>query len=241
MKRAFLAVALVALLSSCDSLVEEREPTRDCVTGKWWVGGDTGHELMHPGRDCVGCHRENDGPPLALGGTVYPLDTTPDHQANDCFGKEGIIVRVTDAKGRVFEMTTNEAGNFYLEGDESRVAKPYSAELANAFLPNSTTTIKMAATKPLTGDCNFCHLDGSTPVMAVSGVRFPWNRIDTKDPAANYPVLSTGGSGGMGGTASTGGTSGAGGTSGGAGTGGSMSTGGSSGSGGQTNAGGSGG
>ncbi len=115
-----LSVWLMTWAFGCDTLTENRTAEASCVTGTWWVGGDIGHEEMHPGRDCVGCHRRNDGPPLAVGGTVFPVD----QQDDDCYGAEGIGVEITDGTGKVFNLTTNAAGNFFIEGDESGVAKP---------------------------------------------------------------------------------------------------------------------
>lgn len=203
------SVIAVALLSSCSTLTEDREPTADCVTGTHWVGGDTGHEEMHPGRDCVGCHRENDGPPLALGGTIYPLAG----QAKDCYGEPGVTVLVKDANNKVFQFETNAAGNFYLEGDESLVAKPISMKIrwtaaaATTAAPAATTPAP-AATAPLdqwvtvppgnkekamlgmamTGDCGSCHGAGGTP-KATGQVYFffPWPHLSLGRPKTDFP------------------------------------------------------
>jgi cytochrome c553 len=161
MKKALVAAAAVALLSSCDTLTEERDPSADCLTGTWWVGGDTGHAEMHPGRDCVACHKRNDGPPLALGGTVYPIND----QADECYGIEGVTVEVsalpvgTAPAVVTHRLVTNAAGNFYIEGDESVLPRPYKISLVAGLEPPGAVTAAPIAmnTAPHTGDCAFCH------------------------------------------------------------------------------------
>ena len=52
-----------------DELVEE--VTKDvCYSEMRWIGEKRGSPEMYPGRDCVGCHLDNDGPPLSIGGTI---------------------------------------------------------------------------------------------------------------------------------------------------------------------------
>lgn len=189
MKKAIVAAASTVLLLGCDTLTEDRTPTADCVTGTWWVGGDTGHEEMHPGQDCVGCHRENDGPPLALGGTIYPLEG----QADDCYGLPGVTVEVTDANGAITLVETNEAGNFFIEGDESVVPKPYTIRLTAGLEPPGallgTGGSRQMFTPPLTGDCAFCHVQTPDPTLTQAGVRIPIGRIDANHTLADWGVL----------------------------------------------------
>ncbi len=208
MKKAIVAASALALLGGCDTLTENRTPEATCVTGTWWVGGDTGHEEMHPGRDCVGCHRRNDGPPLALGGTVFPVEG----QAENCYGAEGVTVEVTDANGVQHLLVTNAAGNFFLEGDESVIAKPYSVRLIAGLAPPGVaptpgvpeTPIPMG-TKPMTGDCGFCHEqaidiarnvgDPAMPVKSTLGARIDLRH--TKEDYGVFDVAPVGGAGGI--------------------------------------------
>src|SRR5690606_37312500 len=85
------AVQVSALvISGCTMLVED-VPTDVCASGKRWIGGDIGHEYMHPGQDCMACHAERDGPDFFAAGTVYGIyDAEGTRTANDnCFGLEG--------------------------------------------------------------------------------------------------------------------------------------------------------
>lgn len=227
MKKALVAAAAVALLSSCNTLTEERDPTTDCLTGTWWVGGDTGHAEMHPGRDCVGCHKRNDGPPLALGGTVYPVKD----QADECFGVEGVTVEVSNpATGVVtHRLVTNAAGNFFIEGDESVIPRPYRISLvAGLEAPGAAVpvTVPVAmASMPHTGDCSYCHsrpgerqvvtpemplAPGAKPALPGSelAIQIGTGRIDLGHKPEQYlaPALAIGGAPATGGTPGAGGT-----------------------------------
>jgi hypothetical protein len=131
---------------------------------------------MYPGRDCVGCHLDNDGPPLALGGTIYPyLIERPEilelQTGTDCFGLEGVLVRIRDARGQRFELTTNRAGSFFVEGDPSDVAKPFSVELEMGDIRPQMPT------RPLYGGCGYCH-DPSTPRATDVGLPYTSSPTD---------------------------------------------------------------
>ena len=74
MPRWFAALCLggSALLAfACNDETVEVVPKDVCYSEMRWVGEKRGSPEMFPGRDCVGCHIDNDGPPLALGGTVF--------------------------------------------------------------------------------------------------------------------------------------------------------------------------
>jgi len=124
-----------------------------CSSGQYWTGGDSESPLMHPGGACITCHsREDEGPALTIGGTVYRSA----HEPNDCNGVAGtsanVVVRITDARGVVFELPVNAAGNFLYEG---AIAVPYTAKVIaggnERAMPVSQTS----------GDCNSCHtVDG---------------------------------------------------------------------------------
>jgi hypothetical protein len=87
----------------------------------------------------------------------------------DCFGIEGITVRIIDADGQPFELVTNRAGNFYVEGNPDDFAKPFSAAVIwnNADAPAGVEpqVTPMAGTFPSYGGCGRCH-------TAVAGERF---------------------------------------------------------------------
>ncbi len=153
--------------SACnDELVED--VTKDvCYSEKRWIGGKRGSAEMYPGRDCVGCHLENDGPPLAAGGTIYPYvisDTevlSELQSGEDCFGIEGVVVTITDGEGQTYELTTNRAGNFYVEGNPDDFAKPFTAALIDWVDGDQTTSDSPMGTMPSYGGCARCHTPGT--------------------------------------------------------------------------------
>lgn len=172
--RVWWSVALAALLASgCnDEAVEEDVPPEVCVSGKRWVGGRRGSAEMYPGRDCVGCHLENDGPQLMAGGTIYAFgygregasveQALGQPQATDCFGVEGVTVVLTGADGEEFRTVTNRAGNFYFEGRPSQLAKPYRASF-EYIEPDGNPRSRPMTTTPNYGGCGRCHNPYSVP------------------------------------------------------------------------------
>lgn len=129
-----------------------------CRSGLRWVGGDRPSAEMHPGSDCVGCHRDEGARPLALGGTVYTLPTSASNAPqplDDCFGLEGVEITITDSAGREFSTITNRAGNFYIEGDESEIAMPYQA--AVNFSIDGEDRVAAMFTQAAYGGCARCH------------------------------------------------------------------------------------
>lgn len=105
---------------------------------------------MLPGSDCQLCHKPggvSDAPAYQFGGTVYSDDLGSQ-------GLEGVIVRVTDARGEVLEMKSTRVGNFYSRGD---LVPPMQVEVErDGWIEAMTDPIT-------TGDCNSCHAcDGET-------------------------------------------------------------------------------
>lgn len=127
-----------------------------CLTGLRWVGGDLRSAEMHPGSDCVGCHREAGARPLLLGGTVYPTGGPGwEPPLDGCFGLEGVEVLVVDAEGRERSTVTNRAGNFYFEGRESDLTMPYRASIR--WNANGDEVLTQMASEPAYGGCARCH------------------------------------------------------------------------------------
>lgn len=175
---------------ACDDETVEIVDKTVCYSEMRWVGEKRGSPEMFPGRDCVGCHIDNDGPPLAVGGTIYPYVMgrgTPGLLAQtgtDCYGIEGITVRIEDADGQPFELVTNRAGNFYIEGDPDDFAKPFSAAViwSNVGEEDQEPRTTPMGTPPSYGGCGRCHnpaldpqadafnpaQEGGTPDLLVS-------------------------------------------------------------------------
>jgi hypothetical protein len=133
-----------------------------CYSGMRWVGDKRGSPEMFPGRDCVGCHIDNDGPPLALGGTIYPYVVSTEvalasQSGEDCFGKEGVDVFIEDAEGQTVQVTTNRAGNFYVEGNPDDFAKPFSVRIEWIDDADGSFQENRMGTVPSYGGCGRCH------------------------------------------------------------------------------------
>jgi mono/diheme cytochrome c family protein len=146
------------LLAACKENLVDDVSTDVCASGKRWIGGLTPSEEMYPGHDCVGCHLDNGGPELMLGGTIYGV---PDPEGarttlRDCFGVEGVQVTVTAADGQVLQTRTNRAGNFYFEGRAAALAKPFQVSVEYTS-PAAVTTREPMNTRPSYGGCARCH------------------------------------------------------------------------------------
>jgi hypothetical protein len=168
------------LVLACSDVTTEQVSKDICYSEMRWVGGKRGSEEMYPGRDCVGCHLENDGPQLVLGGTIYPYligdrELSAELQTGaDCFGLEGVTLRITDDSGQVFELTTNRAGNFFVEGNPADFEMPFRAELQMGDIQRGM------GTWPRYGGCAHCH-DPRAPTAMELGLMF-----DLRPTGADY-------------------------------------------------------
>jgi hypothetical protein len=137
----FLA-ALVA--AGCEPAPPSAET---CASGEAWTGGDEESPLMHPGMDCIACHaQEGEGPSFTVAGTVMADPAEPD----DCFGVEGVTVRITGADDAVHEAVTNAAGNFSLT---EAIAFPYTVTLERDGATRGMLTPQSE------GACGSCHTE----------------------------------------------------------------------------------
>jgi hypothetical protein len=142
--------ALVGLVGCGDDSGELKTvSTSVCSSGKRWEGGDEGSALMHPGSDCIKCHTERgEGPSFVLAGTVHSQVA----EADECAGVAGAQVQITDANQKAYTLTTNEAGNFFLETrGNTGFAFPYTARVTYQGRESAMTTA------PSTGQCASCH------------------------------------------------------------------------------------
>lgn len=133
----------LALAPSCGPTVEQVDASV-CHSEMRWSGGDSGDDDMHPGDECISCHRREGGPSFSAAGTVFGQIS----QATDCFGLGGAVVEITDANQRVFSTTTGEAGNFSFV---QPIATPYTAAIVY-----DGQRVQMASQQETT-DCNSCH------------------------------------------------------------------------------------
>ncbi len=121
--------------------------TNACLAGMKWTAGNEGSPQMHPGLSCIDCHSTGEGPRFLVAGTVY-RDYA---ENNDCYGVPDVVVRLTDAKGKVITMTTNAAGNFFLSARNASITFPFKATL---ILDGKTRSM---ATPQSSGNCLSCH------------------------------------------------------------------------------------
>jgi hypothetical protein len=99
---------------------------------------------MHPGRACIDCHSQGEGPDYVVAGTVFPTA----HEPDDCNGVGGIQVVVTDSQGTSETLTANSVGNFAGRGG---LTPPFSVKVVSGGKSRSMNgTVS-------TGDCNGCH------------------------------------------------------------------------------------
>jgi hypothetical protein len=162
------AIVLPAIAFACNYETIQEVDKSVCFSGNQWIGSKRGDPRMYPGRDCVGCHLDNDGPEMMLGGTVYPFvqaaytdDAVAKYKqqqtGKDCFGLEGVRLTITGGDGQVFETTTNEAGNFFVEGKATDLVKPFLAEIHYTDPVTGRVTEKEMSTRPNYGGCGRCH------------------------------------------------------------------------------------
>ncbi|MEO8177412.1 MAG: hypothetical protein ABI895_01140 [Deltaproteobacteria bacterium] len=146
------------LLSACQQDLVQNVPTDVCASSKRWVGDLTPNEWMFPGQDCVGCHQTYGGPELMAAGTIYGLPDPEGARTTeyDCFGVEGASVTITAADGQVLQTLTNEAGNFYFEGRQSSLKKPFQVQVKYTS-PEGVYSRQVMSTSPSYGGCGRCH------------------------------------------------------------------------------------
>ncbi|AKU99551.1 hypothetical protein AKJ09_06215 [Labilithrix luteola] len=122
-----------------------------CTSGQMWTGQESDREPeMHPGGACNTCHQVKGGPNFRIAGTVYPTL----HEPDDCMGVDPrggpLVVIVTDARNRDFQIPVQEGGNFSLP---LQIAPPFKARVRN-FVSDKVREMKGSVTS---GDCNACH------------------------------------------------------------------------------------
>lgn len=124
--------------------------TSVCPSGVKWIGGKSESPEMNPGQACISCHTTERGPALVIAGTVFSTLS----QADDCNGLAGVKVQITDANQKVTTLTSNAAGNFYLETKTGTIATPYTAKIIT-----SSGGERPMVSPQSSGDCNTCHTE----------------------------------------------------------------------------------
>ena len=118
-----------------------------CTSSSYWTSGTQGSSDMEPGRACITCHTQQNGPTFSVAGTVFPSG----HEPDDCNGSGagGAVVTVTDLNGVTATFTASSvSGNFH---GSTRLTFPITAKVTF----NGKT--RAMGTAVSTGDCNSCH------------------------------------------------------------------------------------
>ena len=154
-KVAVAAGAFLLLSATAVVLAQENEsgafgtvvPKTTCLSGMKWTNGNAGSPEMHPGSSCIDCHSSSEGPRFIVAGTVYQKFDEP----NDCYGVEGVVVQITDAKGKVTRLTTNLAGNFTASARAFSFTMPIKVKIIYKDKERAMMTAQS------TGNCLSCH------------------------------------------------------------------------------------
>ena len=142
-----------------------------CASGVIWDQGETGADLMHPGRDCVSCHTA-EAPQYAyfFAGTVYSAL----HEADSCESPpppDGQIEILDESGAVTMTFVADANGNFTSSTIAAGVPVPYTARLLANGLARSMVG------EQTSGDCNSCHTEqgGTTTVgSALAPGRLLW-------------------------------------------------------------------
>jgi hypothetical protein len=145
-------IICAALLTGCGDGGPSTAPAdnlANCTSGLVWTGGNRESPEMNPGMACIQCHSSEDGPRLAIAGTLYPTAHEPNLCNGTDVGKDARVV-ITGSDGRQVTLSPNEAGNFY---SEAPISLPYQAKVL--FMGRE----RAMAMKQASGDCNSCHTE----------------------------------------------------------------------------------
>ncbi len=149
MKRVALALLILAVLVGCNDPVAQKRAES--------LGPDTGPYPEGPyhraGAPCTWCHDKGStaSPHFDIAGTVY-------ERAESEQGLEGVVVRLFDKSGRQQTVTSNLAGNFFLDDGALTLDFPLWVKLEY-----QDTTIAMQSPIFRERSCSACHLSPKGP------------------------------------------------------------------------------
>ena len=129
------------IVVECNNANEECAPypAEECDLGEDGAGKN-----MLPGADCTSCHsygNMDEGPLFSIAGTIFEDGAGTD-------GFKGATIRIFDAAGNTFELTSTREGNFFTD---EFVSFPISAEV------EVDGAIRVMNDPIETGACNTCH------------------------------------------------------------------------------------
>jgi mono/diheme cytochrome c family protein len=120
-------------------------------------GEDTEGPNMAPGRACIACHSQNEGPRFSIAGTVFaaghvPSDCQPTAAQTAELTQAQVVV--TDSDNQVFTLSVTSNGNFSRRAKSlPQVAFPITAKVV--YLGKERAMLSPQTS----GDCNGCHTD----------------------------------------------------------------------------------
>jgi len=124
------------------TVVECNTENEECGPGE--CQGYEGQNML-PGADCTACHSDgnisNYAPKFTIAGTVF-------EDGDGTSGFEGATLRILDADGNTFELTSNSVGNFFTSED---ISFPVNAEI------EVDGNIRAMGSPIESGACNTCH------------------------------------------------------------------------------------
>jgi hypothetical protein len=151
MVKNFLLASFVLFAVSCSL-----DPTHD--EAKSDLGDETAGipvgPLHRPGQPCLICHDGSTAPQWSVAGTITGVlgNNAP---------LEGATVALTDANLSTFSVTSNAAGNFYIE--PSRWVPTYPVKVAVTF---GSITSTMTTIIGRDGSCAGCHANPASRISA---------------------------------------------------------------------------
>jgi hypothetical protein len=141
-----------------------------CASGQRWSGGDDdekgereegedddGSPDMLPGRACIACHAQNEGPTFSIAGTVFPSGHVPDDCVPTSAEADDLIqatVVITGEDGQALTLPLTPTGNF-AQWDNGYVAVAFPVT-AKVVYQGKERTMR---TPQRSGDCNGCHTE----------------------------------------------------------------------------------
>ncbi len=141
-----LGSVMLAAIASTSCFDPQHKDEVNVLGGE--VNGVGTGPFHRPGQPCRACHggAGPGKPEFSIAGTIYA-------QRDNGQVKAGVTVNLTDTVGQTRQLTSNQAGNFYISIDEWSPTFPVNVKLDFPGTP----TIGMVNPIGRNGGCGFCH------------------------------------------------------------------------------------
>jgi hypothetical protein len=112
-----------------------------------------------PGQPCLVCHGGSGpgSPEFEIAGTIFEYRDVPSA------GVEGVTIQLTDVTGKAVTLSSNRAGNFYLQKDKETLYYPLNVELQDSRIRENGGVKVMNTPIGRNGACAFCHVNNLNP------------------------------------------------------------------------------